>query len=153
MADDLAFRLSIKETEFQHASTEALSLVTRLLPATPEMTRGGSNEVTLTAYLGGSLGVEDVTFDVVAPEGWTVERTGDAVEVASLGTEETASATFVVTAPEDAPYYNPYRRNVHPFRASGDVYGVVGFERGGQHFETTVDAREVIGVLPTCRCA
>lgn len=147
-ADDIDFRLAQKELELQVASRRALSLVTRVIAANPELTRGGSTEVTVSAYLGGNVNVENLSFDLVTPEGWTVEATGDVVEGATLTNGETVKQTFLVTVPEDAPYYNPYRRNMNPFRAYGDVYGVVRYEVDGVPFEFTVDSREIIGVLP-----
>lgn len=146
-ASDIDFRLAQKELELQVASRRALSLVTRVVAANPELTRGGTTEVTVSAYLGGAVNADNVTFAVVAPEGWTVEPK-EAVEPANLTNGETAKQTFVVTVPADAPYYNPYRRNVNPFRASGDVYGVVSYEVDGVPVSVTVDAREIIGVLP-----
>lgn len=146
-ASDIDFRLAQKELELQVASRRALSLVTRVVAANPELTRGGTTEVTVSAYLGGAVNADNVTFAVVAPEGWTVEPK-EAVEPANLTNSETAKQTFVVTVPADAPYYNPYRRNVNPFRASGDVYGVVSYEVDGVPVSVTVDAREIIGVLP-----
>ena len=79
---------------------------------------------------------------------WTVTASGEEQTGAGVTRGETVSATFTVTAPEDAPFYNPYRRNVHPFRANGDVYGVVRYEVDGVPFEITVDSAEIIGVLP-----
>jgi len=146
-AYDIDFRLAQKELELQVASRRALSLVTRVVAANPELTRGGTTEVTVSAYLGGNVDADNVTFAVVAPEGWTVEPK-EAVEPANLTNGQTAKQTFVVTVPADAPYYNPYRRNVNPFRASGDVYGVVSYEVDGVPVQVTVDSREIIGVLP-----
>lgn len=147
LAFDLDFRLGIKESELQYASRVALSLVTRLVAATPELTPGGSTTVTLTAYLGSEHQVEGIELGIVAPDGWTVERTGDE-PATELSINQTVRATFLVTAPADAPYYNPYRRNVHPFKANGDVYGVVSYEVGGVPVTVTVDSADIIGVLP-----
>ncbi len=147
-AADIDFRLAKKELELQVASSKALSLVSRVIAATPELTRGGSTEVTVSAYLGGTVGIENLSFDLVTPAGWTVERTGDDTTGAALANGESVKQTFVVTVPENAPYYNPYRRNVNPFRASGDVYGVVRYTVDGEEFEFTVDSRDIIGVLP-----
>ena len=147
VASDVDFRLAQKEVELQAASRKALSLVTRVVAANPELTRGGSTEVTVSAYLGGNVNAENVTFDVVAPAGWTVEAK-EAVEPATLSNGQTAKQVFIVTVPADAPYYNPYRRNVSPFHADGDVYGVISYEVDGVPFQVTVDSREIIGVLP-----
>ena len=145
---DIDFRLAKKEGELQYASQAALSLVTRVIAGTPEMIRGGSSEVTVSAYIGGGVDVENVNLSVVAPEGWTVEYADEEAPATTITNGETVSATYIVTAPEDAPFYNPYRRNVHPFNANGDVYGVVSYEVDGVPFEITVDSEEIIGVLP-----
>lgn len=144
---DIDFRLAQKETELQNASRKALSLVTRVIAKNPELVRGGSTEVTVSAYVGGSVAAENVRFDVVAPEGWTVEAK-EGVDPTTVGQGEVLKQTFVVTVPADAPYYNPYRRNVSPQRANGDVYGVISYEVDGVPFTVTVDSREIIGVLP-----
>ncbi len=145
---DLAFRLDKKAMELNYASQAALSLVTRVIAATPELIRGGTTEVTVTAYLGGNTDVSNIELTVVAPEGWTVEPVEGDEPGTTLTNGETVQATFNVTAPADAPYYNPYRRNVHPFLANGDVYGVISYEADGVPFEVTVDSTEIIGVLP-----
>ena len=41
-ADDIDFRLAQKETELQVASRHALSLVSRVIAANPELVRGGT---------------------------------------------------------------------------------------------------------------
>src|SRR5690606_22037436 len=76
-AADIDFRLAQKELELQVASRKALSLVSRVIAANPELTRGGTTEVTVSAYLGGNVEIENLEFDLVTPAGWTVERTGD----------------------------------------------------------------------------
>lgn len=145
---DLDFRLSVKDDELEYASQAALSLVTRVTAETPELIRGGSTDVTVTAYVGGSTDVDNIELNLVAPEGWTVSASDDNETGVSASNGDTVSATFTITAPEDADYYNPYRRNVHPFKANGDVYGVVSYEVDGVPFEVTVDSAEIIGVLP-----
>lgn len=153
---DLEFRLGIKEQELQYAAQRALSLVTRLTLDDPELVRGGSTEATLTAFLGGQTGVEDVSLELVAPEGWTVERVpgegeSDAemsAEGGALAYNESVSATFRVTAPEDAASYNPYRRHLSPTGANGLVYGVVHFTSDGVPMAVEVDDDRVVAVLP-----
>jgi LmbE family N-acetylglucosaminyl deacetylase len=152
-AYDLDFRLALKEAELQYASRSALSLVSRVTLANAELTRGGSTEVVFSAYLGGQTPVENVAFEIIAPEGWTVERLEDAAEEAegagqSLGYGETLSATYTVTVPEDAELFNPYRRNVHPFEANNVLYGVLRYEVDGVAFESTVDPSGMVAVLP-----
>ena len=78
--------------------------------------------------------MEDVTLSLAAPEGWTVERVlgeGETDDPAALNYNGTVSATFTVTAPEDAASYNPYRRHIRPLGANGLVYGVVDFSAHG----------------------
>lgn len=145
---DVAFRLGIKEQELQYAGHTALSLITRLLVDTPEMTRGGSTEMTVTAYLGSDLNVDNLQLSVVAPEGWTVEFVGDEDPADTVAVTETVRATFLVTAPEDEPFFNPYQRYLHPFRANGAVHAVVSYEVDGVPYEITVDSAEIIAVLP-----
>src|SRR5690606_13515461 len=103
---DLDFRLGIKETELQYAAQSALSLVPRLELENRELVAGGSTEATLTAFVGGETPVENVTLDLVVPEGWTVERVleeGESADAQSLAYNETVSATYLVTVAEDAP--------------------------------------------------
>ncbi|HLR46329.1 MAG TPA: PIG-L family deacetylase, partial [Deinococcales bacterium] len=56
--NDLDFRLSVKDDELEYASQAALSLVTRVTAETPELIRGGSTDVTVTAYVGGGTDVD-----------------------------------------------------------------------------------------------
>ena len=91
---DLDFRLGIKEEELQYAARRALSLVARLTLADPEFVPGGSTEATLTAFVGGQTDVEAVALELVAPEGWTVERLPAEAETGGneTATGETAAA-------------------------------------------------------------
>lgn len=151
---DLDFRLGIKEDELQYASRSALALIPRVTVMTPELTRGGSTEVIVTAYLGGETPVENVELDLVAPEGWQVERLADEDGETAAGTSaleygQTIMSTFLVTVADDAPFYNPYQRYAHPFKANGDIYGVLSYEVDGTSFESTVDDENALApVLP-----
>ena len=148
---DLEFRLDLKERELQYAAQHALSLVPRLAVENPELVAGGSTEAVLTAFVGGQTPVENVSLELVAPEGWTVERVlaeDETDEATSLGYNETATATFRVSAPEDAASYNPYRRNIHPSEANGLIYGVVSFSVGGVDISVEVDEDRIVAVLP-----
>src|SRR5690606_21840832 len=85
------------------------------------------------------------------PEGWTVERVleeGESADAQGLAYNETVTATYLVTVAEDAPTYNPYRRNVSPIGANGIVYGVVNFSSGGQDMSIDVDDDSIVAVLP-----
>ena len=159
---DLDFRLELKEQELQAAAQRALSLITRLSFDDPELVAGGSSEVTLSAFVGGQTPIEDVTLELVAPDGWTVERvaaesggegkaegeTGGGMADTSVAYNETVSATFTVTAPEDAAPYNPYRRHLDPIGANGLVYGEVSFTASGVEMMVPVDEERVVAVLP-----
>lgn len=146
-AFDLDFRLGVKEAQLQHAHRVAALVVPRLVAGTTELTRGGTSELTLTAYLGGPTSLENVALNVVAPEGWSVERVeGDPVEI--LAYNETATAKFLVTVPEDAAYTDPYGRHTHPFAANGLLQGVLTYEVGGQTVAVTVDTTQTVAVLP-----
>ncbi len=149
MAFDLDFRLAKKEDELQYASRTALSLVTRVVADNPELTRGGSTTVTVSAFLGGEVPVENVTIDLTAPEGWTVEEVeNEAQEGVDLAYNETVTAQFLVTVPEDAEDYNPYIRNVHPFRANTGLNGVISYEVDGTEVTARIDPTEIVAVLP-----
>lgn len=151
---DLDFRLANKEVQLQHALQQASLLVTRLEAVAPEdsevnpyeLTRGGSTEVTLTAYRGGPVALENVTFDLVVPRGWRAER--QETEETSLKRGQTATATFTVTAPDDAPYSRPYRAHVSPYVPKSEFYGVVRYEVEGVPVEVTVAPEENLAVLP-----
>jgi hypothetical protein len=148
---DIDFRLGIKEVELQYATQSALSLVPRLTLDNRELVAGGTTEATVTAFVGGQTAVEDVTLELVVPEGWTVERVleeGETTDAQEVGYNERASATFLVTVAEDAPAYNPYRRNVSPIGANGLVYGVVNFTSGGQAMSVEIDDDSLVAVLP-----
>ena len=153
---DLTFRLETKEKELQAAAGRALSLVARLDFDDPELTAGSSAEVTLSAFVGGQTAVENVNLSIVAPEGWTVEQVAESGGVGETGGEptdevqynETVSATFTVTAPEDAAPYNPYRRHLDPIGANGLVYGEVSFTTNGVEMTVPVDEERVVAVLP-----
>ncbi|HET8985575.1 MAG TPA: PIG-L family deacetylase, partial [Trueperaceae bacterium] len=71
---DIDFRLGIKEVELQYATQSALSLVPRLTLDNRELVAGGTTEATVTAFVGGQTAADDVTLELVVPEGWTAER-------------------------------------------------------------------------------
>lgn len=148
---DIDFRLGIKEVELQYAAQSALSLVPRVELDNRELVAGGTTEATVTAFVGGEATAENVTLDLVVPDGWTVERVledGETADAQPLGYNETLTATFRVTVADDAPSYNPYRRNVSPIGANGLVYGVVNFTSGGQEMAVEVDDDSLVAVLP-----
>ena len=152
---DLDFRLGNKEAQLQNALQQAVLLVTRLeaiaaedSDANPyELTRGGSTTVTLTAYRGGPVELENVTFELVVPEGWRAERQ-EAGQAMTLDRGQTASATFTVTAPEDALYSQPYKMHVSPYTPKSEVYGVVRYGVGEVAAEALVAPEENLAVLP-----
>ena len=152
---DLDFRLGNKEAQLQDALQQAALLVTRLeavaeedSDANPyELTRGGNTNVTLTAYRGGPVELENVTFELVVPEGWRAERQ-ETGQPTTLDRGQTASATFTVTAPEDAPFSQPYKGHVSPYTPKSEVYGVVRYEVEGIPVEVSVAPEENLAVLP-----
>jgi LmbE family N-acetylglucosaminyl deacetylase len=147
VAYDVDFRLGLKEAELQHAHRVSALLVPRLVASATELTRGASTEFTLTAFVGGPVALENVTLDLRAPDGWTVERV-DGETADRLAYNETATATFVVTVADDAEYFSPYRRNMHPFRANGEINGIVSYEVDGQRVEIDLDPTQTVAVLP-----
>lgn len=152
---DLDFRLGNKEAQLQNALQQAALLVTRLEAVTEEdsdanpyeLTRGSTTNVTLTAYRGGPVALENVTFELVVPEGWQTERQ-EAGQETTLDRGQMASATFTVTAPDDAPYSQPYKGHVSPYTPKSEVYGVVRYEVDGVAAEVLVAPEENLAVLP-----
>ena len=146
-AFDLDFRLGLKEAELQHAHRVSALLVPRLVASATELTRGGTAEFALTAYVGGRVPLENVSLDLVVPDGWTVERV-DGDDAAILGYNQTVTANFLVTVADDADFYTPYRRYMHPFRANTGINGVVRYEVAGETVSVAIDPTETIAVLP-----
>lgn len=149
-AYDLDFRLKLKELDIQHAHRVSALLVPRLVASATELTRGSTTELTLTAYLGGRVPLENVKLDLRVPDGWVVEVLEDdtAAGGRSLDYNQTLRATFKVTVADDAPFFHPYRRYMHPFRANTDINGVISYEVGGQKVVVEVDPSDTVAVLP-----
>lgn len=148
-AYDLDFRLGLKEAELQHAHRVSALLVPRLVASATELTRGATTEFRLTAFVGGNVALEAVELDLRVPAGWTVERVvPEAAPATTLAYNETITADFVVTVADDAPFYQPYRRNAHPFRANSEINGVIRYQVDGQAVEIDLDPTETVAVLP-----
>lgn len=139
VAYDLLHRLQVKEQQLARASQQALVLVTRLQASQYELTRGSLATFTLTAFRGGPVPVEDVTFDLIVPAGWKVERQEEP-QSTDLRYNETAKATFKVTVPPDAAFFHPYQKL--------PLYGVVRYRAGGVPVQVTVEPQKLVAVLP-----
>lgn len=158
---DLEFRLNLKEQQLLAASTHAGLLIVRLEVTEPgddepsddepenlyTLTPGGSTSLTLTAYRGGEVTLSDVSLELVVPEGWTATREDDGGS-GSLRQGETLSATYTVSAPEDAPFTNPYRVHASPYSPNSAVYGVVRYRLNGVDMTAEVAPEERVAVLP-----
>ena len=154
--EDLDYRLGLKEQQLEGASQHAALLIARLEVTEPEddepenvytLTPSGSTSLTLTAYRGGEVNVTDVSFELVTPEGWTATRQEEAGDGA-LDQHETLTATYTVTAPEDASFTSPYRSHASPYAPNSSVYGVVHYRMNGVTVTLEVAPEEHIAVLP-----
>lgn len=152
---DLEFRLSQKERELMNASTRAGLLITRLEVIEAEddepentyaLTPGASTSLTLSAYRGGEVDISDLRFELVAPQGWTV--TPQEVPNGVLGQGETMAATFALTAPEDAPFTDPYLVHASPYGSNSVVYGRVHYRMNGVPVTLEVAPESRLAVLP-----
>ncbi len=152
---DLAFRLTQKEQELTNASVRAGLLVTRLEVTEAEddqpentyaLTPGASTSLTLTAYRGGEVDIRDVSFELVAPPGWTV--TPQEAPGGELARGETLAATYTLTAPEDAPFTDPYLVHASPYGANSAVYGRVHYRMNGVPVTLQVAPESRVAVLP-----
>ncbi|MCG0239135.1 MAG: NEW3 domain-containing protein [Firmicutes bacterium] len=139
LRDDLDHRLAVKEQQLARASRAAVLLVTRLTADTYEITRGASATLTLTAFVGGPVPLEDVRLELAAPAGWQVEPV-EVPAAARLGYNQTLTARFKVTAPADAPFFHPYR----PL----DLYGLVHYTAAGVPVTVKVEPAADVAVLP-----
>lgn len=136
---DLDHRLALKEQQIQEALSQALLLVTRLQASQYELTRGSSATFTLTAFIGGRDQVEGLFLDLTAPAGWKVERL-ERAEGKSLAYNQTARATFRVTVPADAPYFDPYQTPA--------IRGKVTYQVGGVDVASQAEPQRQVAVLP-----
>lgn len=56
--------------------------------------------------------------------------------------------TFTLSAPDDAPYSQPFRAHISPYRPKSEIYGVVRYEVEGVPVEVAVAPEENLAVLP-----
>ena len=152
---DLTFRLTQKAQELANASTRAGLLITRLEVTEVEddqpentytLTPGASTSLTLSIYRGGEVAISDVRFELIAPQGWTV--TPQAAPGSALGQGETLAATYTLTAPEDAPFTDPYLVHASPYGANSAIYGRVHYRMHGVPVTQEVAPESRIAVLP-----
>ncbi|MEW8979951.1 MAG: NEW3 domain-containing protein [Symbiobacterium sp.] len=136
---DIDYRLAMKEKQIQRALAQSLLLVTRLQADEYELTRGGTATLTLTAYQGGKVPVENVRLSLEVPRGWRVRPVTEAAGV-HLSYNQTATARFAVTVPESAEYFDPYDPH--------DITGVVRFTVDGVEAAVTVAPERFVAVLP-----
>ena len=105
---DLLHRLQVKAAQLNKASAESISLVAQVRPETGELVAGQTSKIKVTAYNGGQVKINNVSFRLNVPSGWAVKPVGS-TSFAKWGYNETVTATYEVTVPADAPYFHPYR--------------------------------------------
>jgi LmbE family N-acetylglucosaminyl deacetylase len=136
---DLLHRLAVKEKQLNKASLEALSLVVKVRPDTHELVAGQTTKISVTAYNGGSVPVEQVQLKLNLPHGWQAKPLG-ATSFSSLGYNQTAKAEYEVSVPANAPLFQPY--------ASPAVTADVAYQFAGIASKTTVSPDNPVAVLP-----
>lgn len=136
---DIDFRLARKERQMEEALAKAVLLVTRLQASEYEVTRGATTTLTLTAFQGGQVPVEDVSLSLSLPRGWKATATA-VVNGVDLAYNKTATAKWDVTIPTNAEYFDPY----HPH----EITGVIRFSVNGVSAAVTVEPQEYVAVLP-----
>lgn len=144
---DLDWRLAIKEEQLQKASKVASQLVTTLTASQYELSPGASATFAFRAFCGGQIALRELTLDLVAPEGWSIE-----VQKAVIGVElnhnETVEAVFKVTVPTNASFYSPYKEHIVPHGFDSPVYGVVRYTVHGVPVEIRVGPQKTVAVVP-----
>lgn len=118
---DLLFRLEVKEAQLAEVSLVASQLKTELVIEDAEVVRGQEFRVMLSAFNGGEIPLQDLQFELVAPQGWTVEPLG-VPRAITLRHGETVEVEYVVHVPESAEFFHPYENRYtlgqeDPFRA------------------------------------
>lgn len=120
---DLTYRLHVKEEQLNKAGMEAASLVVKLKPETGELVPGQTTKMTITAYNGGSVRLNNVQLKLNLPAGWTASAAGSA-SFAGLGYNQTATVVYEVKVPADAPEFKPYGKPVATATAEYEMDGV-----------------------------
>ncbi|MCM3270389.1 NEW3 domain-containing protein [Paenibacillus elgii] len=119
--EDLLHRLHVKEEQLNKASMESASVVAKVKPAANELVAGQTTKVTVSAFNGGSVKLNKINLSLNVPAGWTAKPAG-ATSFEQLGYNETASATFEVTIPADAPLFKPYDPSVFNAKVEYQAY-------------------------------
>lgn len=136
---DLLHRLAVKEQQLNKASLEALSLVVKLRPDTTQLVAGQTTRISVTAFNGGRVPVEQVQFRLNLPSGWQakpIRATNDS----SLGYNQTVTAAYEVSVPADALLFAPY--------APAAVTADVTYRFAGSAAKTTISPADPVAVLP-----
>ncbi|WP_126428216.1 NEW3 domain-containing protein [Brevibacillus marinus] len=136
---DLLHRLKLKARQLDKASAEAVSLVAKLRPQTGELVAGQTARMTVTAYNGGEVTLQQVELSLRVPAGWQVRPLAE-TRFARLDHNQTVSAEFAVTVPDDAPLFHPYK----PAAVSADVR----YEAFGSASVVNASPTQTIAVLP-----
>ncbi|BAS26174.1 hypothetical protein LIP_0317 [Limnochorda pilosa] len=87
-AEDLAFRLRVKEEQLQAVSAAATLVIGQIDLEDWEVVQGQEVTLTVRAFNGGQIPLEDVSLRLEAPQGWLVEPISDGPATA-LGYNET----------------------------------------------------------------
>lgn len=143
---DLAFRLRVKEDQLTQVSRVATQFRPAIVVADPEVVRGQTFTLAVTAYNGGRIPLQDVEFILHLPEGWIAEPTG-ATGVTTLGYNETARAEYVVTVPEDADFFHPYETS-YTLGVEDPIRAEISYTVDGSRVHQEVLPDAYIAVLP-----
>jgi LmbE family N-acetylglucosaminyl deacetylase len=109
---DLEHRLSLKEEQFTRAVALAHGIALEPLAEAGEVVPGSTFAVDLLVANQSPEPVDVTTVELVAPEGWTLRRSGGEVSGA-LGAGGTLSGSFEVRVADDARYSRPYWERNH----------------------------------------
>ncbi len=141
-----AHRLALKERQLCHASRCAALLTARMGCDRPVVAAGDAVDVTLSAYLGGPVPLDEVSLSIATPRGWRVEQAGDGL--GRLETGERATTAIRLSVPEDAAEFDPYQFRTLPHGGNDRVHGLVRYAVDGVSVETVVQPDEPLAVLP-----
>ena len=146
VADELRFRLALKERQLVEASAIAALLIARIDADRYEVAQGQAITLQGSVYNGGHQPLANVRIELHAPPGWSIEvvdrrAAPPAGETApTLGRHETVGRAFRLNVPSDAPYFHPYRAPL--------VTGIVRYEVDGVEAAVPVEPPRAIAVLP-----
>lgn len=136
---DIVHRLKVKEEQLGAVSHAATLFQGALSTQDTEIVRGQTFSVTLSAFNGGRVPLQNVGFSLQVPDGWAVKAT-TMPSVSSLGYNETAKTVYEVTVPKDAPFFHPYKDHI--------VQGRVTYSVGNTEVSQKVLSRAFFAVLP-----